>query len=144
MVLHPISLLMTPFSAVTILILLTDRQQSLPSPQTLTKSQWSNTVLLMYPYCPPFTFSLAPHRYLHPLFVRLRLLSPSTLLLVLPLSPAPFVMCVLIWSVIALPQASTLRLSAGDGQDTKTHISGRFPFTDDFSRVSETTLLPPK
>ena len=45
-------------------------------------TNWSSTILLMYPYFPPFAFSIAPHCYLHPLFVRLRLLSPSALLLV--------------------------------------------------------------
>ena len=70
-------------------------------------TNWSNTILLMYPYCPPFAFSLTPHRYLHPLFVCLHLLSPSALLLVFPLSPAvPFVMlCPDLFCVIALPRA---------------------------------------
>ena len=59
-------------------------------------TNWSNTILLMYQYCPPFVFSLTPHRYLHPLFVHLCLLSPSALLLVFPLSPAvPFEICTL-------------------------------------------------
>ena len=88
-----ISLLMTPLSAVTSLILLTDRQQPLPSPETLTKSQTGQTIFFMYPYCPPFAFSLTPHHYVHPLFVHLHVLSPSALLLAFPLSPAvPFAM----------------------------------------------------
>ena len=79
------------------LILLTNRQQPLPSPQSLTKiTNWSNTILLVYPYCPPFAFSLTPHHYLNPLFVNLP--QPCCwrflFLLLFPLS-----CCVLIWSV---------------------------------------------
>ena len=64
---------------------------------------WSNTIF--YPYCPPFAFSLTPHRYLRPLFVHLRPLSPSVLLLLFPLSLAvPFIMlCPDLCCAIVLP-----------------------------------------
>ena len=70
-------------------------------------TNWSNTILPMYTHCPPFSFSLSPHHYLHPLFVHLCPLSSSALLLVFPLSPAvPFVMlCPDLFCVIALPRA---------------------------------------
>jgi len=79
------SLLMIPFSAMTSLILLTDRQQPLPSPQTLTKiTNWSNTILFVYAYWAPFVFSLTPHRYLHPLSDCV--CSPSAMLVFSPFS----------------------------------------------------------
>ena len=64
----------------------------------------------MYPYRPPFAVSLTPHRYLHPLFVGLDLLSPSTLPLVFPFSPSvPFVMlCPELFCTIALPEIETM------------------------------------
>ena len=96
-----ICLLVAPLSAMTSLILLTNRQQPLPSPQSLTKiTNWSNTILLVYPYCPPFAFSLTPYRYQHPLFVRLRLLSSSAVSGVV----SPFSCCslcyVMLWFVL--------------------------------------------
>ena len=86
----------------------TDRQTAASSLSSdLDKiTNWSNTILLMYPYCPPFAFSLTPHCYLLPLFDCLRRLSPSALLLVFPLSLAvPFVtLCPDLFCVIALPR----------------------------------------
>uniref|UniRef100_A0A8C4NPF0 Reverse transcriptase domain-containing protein n=1 Tax=Eptatretus burgeri TaxID=7764 RepID=A0A8C4NPF0_EPTBU len=60
-------------------------KQPPPHPRLLPK------ILLMHPYCPPFSFFITPHRYQHPLFVRLCLLSPSALLLVF----SPFSCCCL-------------------------------------------------
>ena len=73
----------------------TDRQQQpLPSPQTLTISQTGQT---QFCWCihitRPLHFPLLLIITCIPFFVRLRLLSPSALLLLFPLSPAvPFVM----------------------------------------------------
>ena len=63
---------------------LSDRQASdSPLSSDLDKiTNWLNTILIMYPYCPHFVFSLTTTCYLHPMFVCLRQLSPSVLLLV--------------------------------------------------------------
>ena len=102
---------MTPLTATTSLILLTDTQQPCPLFSDLDKiTNSSNPIFLPYPYCPPFAFSLTPHHYLHPLFVHLHRPSSSSLLL-FPLSPAvPFVMlCTGLFCARALQQAKTLQ-----------------------------------
>ena len=87
-------------SAVTSLILLTDRQQPLPSPQTSIKiTNWSNAILLMYPYCPPFIFP-----YPSSLPASLVCPSPSTFSLHPAVGVSPFSCCslcyVLSWFVL--------------------------------------------